>query len=87
MPKISPGARQLPMRHVSIRVPWHDTDWTGKICQNPANNISCLVLPRIRESRQDNDEAAIAGQSWEDLDEQQLPPCVSERHRFVCRYS
>jgi hypothetical protein len=77
------GARQLPLRHISVRVPWNDTDWTGRICQKPSDNISCLILPRIRETRDDDQETALAGQAWADLDPSQLPPCVSERGSFM----
>ncbi len=83
MTTISDGARNLPLRHISIRVPWNDTGWTGRICQNPADNISCLVLRRIREIRNDGLEENLAGQSWEDLDENRLPPCLSERGSFM----
>lgn len=83
MSHLAPGARPLPLRHLSIRVPWHDTDWTGRICQNPADNISCLVLPRIRENRDDAQETELAGKAWEELDRAQLPPCVTERAGFM----
>ena len=63
------GARQLPLRHISIRVPWSDNGWTGKVCNKPSENASCLILRRIRESRQDDLEDSIAGESWEDMDE------------------
>ena len=32
----------LPLRHLSIRVPWHDSGWDGRVCQNPTANTSCL---------------------------------------------
>ena len=25
------GARQLPIQHLTIRVPWHDNGWKGSI--------------------------------------------------------
>ncbi len=77
------GARQLPLRHISIRVPWNDTDWSGHVCQKPAENIACLILQNIRKNRNDANENEIAGQSWEDLEQAQLPPCVSERGSFM----
>jgi hypothetical protein len=33
----------LPPSHLSARVPWHDADWTGRICTAPAENHSCTV--------------------------------------------
>jgi hypothetical protein len=49
--------------------------------------VSCLILARIRETRDDAKEAALAAQSWKDLDETQLPACVSERGAFMAPYS
>ena len=42
-----------PLRHVSIRAPWHDTAWDGRVCANPGLNGSCLRLKRIAEERDD----------------------------------
>ena len=27
-----------PLRHISIRVPWHDTGWNGSVCAAPQLN-------------------------------------------------
>jgi len=72
-------ARKLPYQHLSIRVPWHDTGWTGSICEDPLGNSSCLRLGRIAEGRNDAMEARLAGKLWGDLAEADLPPCASER--------
>lgn len=69
--------------HVSIRVPWHDTAWTGQVCAAPSANASCLVLPRIRETRKDDLQDQIAGCDWDDVPEARLPPCVRERAGFM----
>lgn len=81
------GAKSLPLRHLSIRVPWHDTDWTGRVCTDPANNVACLILNNIRAKRDDAAEAQIAGASWEQLSPEQLPPCVGERANFMAPYA
>ncbi len=86
MTRLVDGARQLPLRHISIRVPWNDTGWAGQVCKKPSDNISCLILPHIRKTRIDDDETLLAGQSWETLDESQLPPCVSERGAFMAPF-
>ena len=36
--------------HLSIRVPWQDTKWDGRVCTDPINNQSCVVLNRIPRS-------------------------------------
>ena len=39
-----------PLRHLSIRVPWHDAGWAGVVRQAPQLNGSCAKLKRIRSS-------------------------------------
>lgn len=80
------GSRQLPMRHISIRVPWNDTGWQGCVCQRPSDKISCLILPRIRETKDDQLEEKLAGFSWKDLEQDQLPVCATERGSFMAPY-
>ncbi len=70
------------MRHLSIRVPWHDAGWTGTICDAPLDNDACLALPRIRQTRRD-EEQFDAGADWSDLPDERLPPCVRERAGFM----
>jgi AAA domain/UvrD-like helicase C-terminal domain len=69
-------------RHLSVRVPWHDTDWTGRICSAPSDNGSCLALPRITEERIDAVEDEHAGMDWDEVGAN-LPPCVRERVGFM----
>lgn len=73
------GARQLPVRHLSVRLPWHDTGWAGTVCTAPAKNNWCMVLKRIREERNDEAEETVAGRAWPELSESELPACLSER--------
>lgn len=83
MGKLSNQGVKVPFRHVSIRVPWHDTDWTGCVCKNPKNNASCLVLQRIRELRKDDLEEVNAGKSFYDLSPDQYPSCIDEHINFM----
>lgn len=74
---------KYPLRHISIRVPWHDNGWNGTTCNQPCHNDSCLKLPRISENRKDEAEEKIAGVSIEDLDQNDWPACVAERGMFM----
>jgi hypothetical protein len=76
------GARQLPTMHVSVRVPWHDSRWAGRVCANPRGNTSCLILPRIAETKEDDFETGIAGEAW-NVDGVGLPACAAERGAFM----
>ena len=79
---------RLPLRHLSIRVPWHDNGWTGSVCRDPTGNAACLVLQEIRETRDDDFEAANAGRSIEELDQtkRQWPACMGERGSFMASF-
>jgi hypothetical protein len=78
---------KLPLRHVSIRVPWHDGGWDGTVCRDPKGNAACLVLKEIRDTRDDDREETLAGQSIQKLDQAtQWPACVGERMTFMAPF-
>lgn len=72
-----------PKKHISIRVPWHDTGWDGRVCANPRMNSACLKLRGIGERRDDLAEEIVAGQFIHELAEDQWPCCVTERVAFM----
>lgn len=80
--KMIEGSRQLPTMNVSVRVPWHDSQWNGTICSNPCGNTSCLILPRIADTRNDDQETELAGSKWDEGGES-LPACAAERGAFM----
>ena len=81
------GARQLPIQHLTIRVPWHDNSWRGTFCNNPCGNTSCTILPRIAIKRDDAQETNLAGTSLEKLDSVNLPPCVDEHATIMAPFA
>ena len=74
------------MKHLSIRVPWHDLGWDGRICKHPCLNSSCLRLKRISETRDDISEERYSGQSLYELDEKDWPACSAERGAFMAPF-
>lgn len=70
------------LKHLSIRVPWHDNGWNGCICNNPKENTSCLRLKRI-STKKNEDLEEYAGKSFDELEEKHYPPCVLERVNFM----
>lgn len=80
------GARRLPSRHISIRVPWHDSGWSGRICANPLGNTHCTALPRIGETRDDGWEASLRGKPF-DSEGGRLPACAPERGAFMADFA
>ena len=71
------------IRHVSVRVPWHDRGWDGHVCQDPKGNTACLALNLIAALRDDEAEAQFAGTPFDKLDGALRPPCVGERANFL----
>jgi hypothetical protein len=81
------GVSNLPLRHLSIRVPWHDNAWNGTVCSNPKGNASCLALAEIRELKHDARETELAGQSIESLKQAQWPACIGERSTIMAPFA
>ncbi len=77
---------KYPLRHISIRVPWHDTAWDGRVCEKPRLNGACLKLKRIGQNRNDAAEEAVYGQSLKDLTQDKWPCCVAERVGFMAPF-
>ena len=79
------GAKQLPTMHISVRVPWHDQKWSGKVCANPRGNTSCLALQRIAKNKDDEFETSIADTEW-NTEGGRLPACAAERGAFMAPF-
>lgn len=74
------------LKHLSIRVPWHDNSWDGTICRNPKTNGACLVLKNCALNRDDGKEQKYAGQRLNELDEDDYPVCIGERATFMAPF-
>ena len=77
-----------PLRHISVRVPWHDNGWNGSVCKNPKFNTACLKLQNISDSKDEKAEEAVKGLSLENLIAKKVrfPPCVNERATFMADF-
>jgi AAA domain/UvrD-like helicase C-terminal domain len=78
---------EFPLRHISVRVPWHDAGWNGSICRYPKYNTSCLKLINIADSKNEATEEAIAGKFLRELAPDQYPPCLKERGTFMASFA
>jgi hypothetical protein len=76
----------LRLRHLSIRVPWHDGGWNGTFCSNPKGNASCLALAEIRELKDEVRETELAGRSIEPMAQKQWPACIGERATIMAPF-
>lgn len=77
---------KYPLRHLSIRVPWHDSGWAGVVCEAPHLNGACAKLKQIAKAKNDESERSIAGNSLEVLSREQWPVCVAERAAFMAPF-
>ncbi|WP_295790632.1 AAA family ATPase [Mucilaginibacter sp.] len=75
------------LKHLSIRVPWHDNKWNGTICKCPSANNACLALKNCALNRDDEREDVNATKSIENLIQADFPPCVGERATFMAPFS
>jgi ATP-dependent exoDNAse (exonuclease V) alpha subunit len=73
------------IKHLSIRIAWHDNKWNGAVCNHPSKNAYCTHLSRIYDEKNDAAEEAIKGITWSKLEPKQLPPCKAEGGGFMSR--
>lgn len=83
MAKTEGGRARIPLRHLSVRVPWHDAGWDGTVCRSPRQNSSCLALNRIGATKNEATEELYAGQLLDDIPSENAPPCFAERVNFL----
>ena len=71
------------MKHISIRVPWHDNNWNGSVCNCPQNNPFCMMLRNISLAKDAKLEQKQAGISWSQFTADLLPACKGENGGFM----
>lgn len=71
------------MKHISIRVPWHDNKWNGHVCNCPSNNPFCLMLKNIFDAKNNEKEELVASKDWNKLAVEELPACKGENGAFM----
>ena len=77
---------RYPLRHLSVRVPWHDDGWRGTVCKAPHLNGACTKITRIGREKKDEVEVRIAGQSFENLPPKHRPYCIHENSAFMASF-
>ncbi|MCC8361000.1 AAA family ATPase [Salinimicrobium sediminilitoris] len=74
------------MKHISIRLPWHDRGWDGNVCNHPAKNSYCkgfhsVNAERIRKQKDVLLEEKLKGQPIRS-DWNYRPPCTETINVF-----
>lgn len=72
--------------HLSVRVPWHDSGWSGSVCRDPLANASCVLLKNVSGRRHDDYEVANAGRPLNEVDVSRIG-CMTERGSFLSPHS
>lgn len=71
-------------RHLSIRVPWHDSAWNGTVCQDPEANCHCIEYENIAQGKDVAVEITHKGKSFASFGlPSDLPPCANESSGFL----
>ena len=70
------------MKHISVRVPWHDNGWNSHVCANPRCNTFCKQLPNIVNSKVDCEQLSC-GIDWSKLTTKERPACAGENGGFM----
>lgn len=75
------------VQHISVRVPWTDNDFIGRICDCPLKNYACRRLKSISEHsdllcQQDN-KAGITLDGITDTNKRRYLPCLNEGMAFM----
>ena len=70
------------MKHISVRVPWHDNGWDSHLCTNPRCNTFCKQLPNIVNSKVDCEQLPC-GIDWSQLPTKERPACAGENGGFM----
>lgn len=73
------------IKHISLRLAWHNDGWNGKICKNPKANIYCVGQKSypgdlIATSRNLEWEEKNANKHCKDLND--IPPCAYSINAF-----
>lgn len=66
------------IQNITIRVPWSDNGWCGKVCNHPCTNTDCLRLKNIYENKNEVEEEKIAGKPLKGI-EKQVPYSLPAR--------
>lgn len=77
---------RYPLKHLSVRVPWHDNMWNGTICSNPKDNSACLILKNCALERDDEKEQSLCGQKITNLSQTDFPPCLRESGAIMANF-
>jgi predicted ATPase len=74
------------IKHLTVRLAWHDNKWNGNVCEDPESNVYCvgshsLLSARIAKNRDLDIEKKNKGKRIDKLGKY-LPPCYWSTNAF-----
>lgn len=77
------------MKHITVRLAWHDSKWNGRICESPHRNVYCvgsysLLSERLQRDRDlgKEDTKAARSKPLDVLYPEYVPPCFWSSNAF-----
>ena len=78
------------VRHLTVRLAWHDSAWNGRVCENPGANVYCigehsLLSDRIRTRRNlevESREGSRGSLPTKEVLGDYIPPCFWSINAF-----
>ncbi len=71
-------------QHISIRIPWHDSGWTGCVCENPDRNQACRILKNVALKCADiNAPQCVSFAGATVTQKSFVPHCITESGQFM----
>src|SRR5215467_10007472 len=78
------------VKHITVRMAWHDSGWDGTVCRDPAANSYCvgshsLLSERLARNRSLKKETGKKGELLDVAMPDYLPPCYWTSCAFASR--
>lgn len=75
------------MKHLTVRLAWHDNKWNGRICESPRRNVYCvgshsLLSDRLQRERDLTREEPNAAKPLDVIYPEYVPPCFWSSNAF-----
>ena len=70
---------ELVATNISVRVPWHDAQWNGTVCHDPAANCFCVEYQNIAKYKNVAYEVSVKDKHFFELDPVNAPAGVRRR--------
>ena len=76
------------VKHLTVRLAWHDNKWNGNVCDDPESNVYCVgthsvLSDRLAKNRDLDIEKKNKGKRIDKISDDYLPPCYWAQTHFL----